>query len=129
MSRLLIRWIVMVVSVILAASIATMLGFRFSVQYERTFQLLQLFAGVAVLALFNATLGKVLKLLTLPLNCLTLGLFSFVINAVMLLLASETGLGIHVDGFFSALVGSVFISIFSGLLGVFVPDRKDKDDQ
>ncbi|HRF59277.1 MAG TPA: phage holin family protein [Fimbriimonadaceae bacterium] len=128
MSRLLIRWIVMVVSVILAATVATMLGFRFSVQYERTAQLLQLFVGVAVLAFFNATLGKILKLLTLPLNCLTFGLFSFVINAAMLLLASETKLGIHVDGFVSALVGSVLISVISGLLSVFVPDPKEKDD-
>jgi len=127
MSRLLIRWIVMVVSVILAATVATMLGFRFSVQYERTAQLLQLFVGVAVLAFFNATLGKILKLLTLPLNCLTFGLFSFVINAAMLLLASETKLGIHVDGFVSALVGSVLLSVISGLLSVFVPDPKEKD--
>lgn len=128
MSRLMMRWIVMVVSVILAAGVSTMLGFRFSVQYERTVELLQLFLGVALLAFLNATLGRFLKLITLPLNCLTLGVFSFVINAAMLMLASESRLCIHVDGFVSALVGSFFISIISGLLGVFVPDVKDKDD-
>ena len=46
--------------------------------------------GVAILALLNATLGKILKLLTLPLNCLTLGLFSLVINAIIFMIVASS---------------------------------------
>jgi len=61
---------------------------------------------------------------------LTLGLFLIVINACMLLLTSWLAglfdLGWHVDGFWTALIGGIIISIVSFILNVFLPDPGDK---
>lgn len=78
--------------------------------------------GVALIfGLINAVIRPLLILLTLPLNLLTLGLFTFVINAFMLLLTSGIAqrlhLGFHVDGFKSALLGALVIWVVSFLLG------------
>jgi putative membrane protein len=85
--------------------------------------------GVAlVFGLVNAIIKPLLMLFTLPALILTLGLFTFVINALMLMLTSALsgafGLGFHVDGFWSALLGSLVISIASAVLSMFLPDRK-----
>lgn len=115
--RLLIRWIVLVISIVAAAHASQWLGLPFSAQTETAGDWFRLFVGAAILAFLNATLGNLLKLLTLPLTCLTLGLFSLVINAVMLELAGSLGLGFRVETFWAAFVGSIFISIVNGLLG------------
>ena len=90
---------------------------------------LKLLVGVLVLGLLNATLGRVLKILTLPLRCLTLGLFSLVVNAVVLWIAASLDLGFHVEpgvrGFVAAFVASLLIAFINGVLGVFLPDDKD----
>ncbi len=72
--------------------------------------------AAVVIGLVNALIKPVLILLTLPLNLLTLGLFTFVINALMLLLASNFTPGFKIDGFGTALVGSVLLSLVSTLL-------------
>ncbi|MBK7409088.1 MAG: phage holin family protein [Saprospirales bacterium] len=69
-----------------------------------------------VLALLNGTLGSVLKVIALPLNVLTLGLFSFVINALMILIADYFLKGFQVKGFWWALVMAVLMSIFNSIL-------------
>jgi putative membrane protein len=89
-----------------------------------------LLIGVAVLALLNAILKPILKILALPLTCLTLGLFSFVINAFVLWLAASLNLGFRISGtgfnaFLAALVGSILISCINAVLGVFLSDDKD----
>jgi|SRR5437868_7726802 len=66
-----------------------------------------------VIGLVNATLGAVLKLITLPLAVFTLGIFWIVINALMLLLASAVTPGFKVDGFFAAFWGAVALSIIN----------------
>ncbi|WP_031500314.1 phage holin family protein [Bryobacter aggregatus] len=68
-----------------------------------------------VIGLVNATLGNILKLLTLPIGCLTLGLSSLIINALMFLLAAKFVSGFRVDGFVPALLGSLVMSLVSGL--------------
>jgi putative membrane protein len=78
------------------------------------------FSAAAILGILNAFLRPVLIILTLPLNILTLGLFTFVINALLLKMASGVIGGFHVAGFWSAVVGSLVISIVSWLLGSFV---------
>src|SRR5678815_2195173 len=62
-----------------------------------------------VIGLINATIGLVLKLITLPLTLLTLGLFWFVINALMLQLASALVPGFHVRSFFAAFMGAIVL--------------------
>ena len=88
---------------------------------------LRLMAGAAALALINATLGTVLRILTLPLTCLTLGLFSLVVNAGVLMAAGSLELGFRVDGFVPALIGAVLLAVINSILGTVIPDDKEKD--
>src|SRR3990167_7336164 len=69
-----------------------------------------------IIGLVNAFLKPILVLLTLPINLLTLGLFSFIINALLLLLAANLTPGFAVDGFGTALIASILITIISTLL-------------
>ncbi len=64
-----------------------------------------------VIGLVNATLGSLIKLLTLPIGCLTLGISSLIVNALMFWLASNFVSGFHVTGFVPALLGSIALSI------------------
>jgi putative membrane protein len=73
-----------------------------------------------VLGILNAFFRPILLILTLPINVLTLGLFTFVINALLLLMASGVAGGLVVDGFGSALLGSLIISLVSLLLSSFI---------
>lgn len=133
MKRLLLRWILLVVSVVAASYAAQALGLGFSADASTVEKGAQLFVGVAILAILNATLGKILKILTIPLNCLTLGLFSLVVNAFILWLAAGTGFGMKITGnvgqqALSALGASLIISFVNGFLGMFLPDDDKKDD-
>jgi len=78
----------------------------------------------------NVVVRPILKLLTFPFLILTLGLFIFVLNAVMLLLTSAAsnalGLGFHVEGFVPALIGALVVSIISYGLSLFVGVGDDK---
>jgi len=69
-----------------------------------------------VIGLINATLGFVLKIITLPLSILTLGIFWLVINALMLQLAAFIVPGFYVAGFWSAFFGAIMLSIVSMIL-------------
>ncbi|OGG20416.1 hypothetical protein A3D03_01605 [Candidatus Gottesmanbacteria bacterium RIFCSPHIGHO2_02_FULL_40_13] len=69
-----------------------------------------------VLGILNLLIKPLLILLTLPLNILTLGLFTFVINAFLLLMASSLVRGFHVGSFFTAIVASIVISIVSAII-------------
>ncbi len=84
-------------------------------------KLLSLLFTAAVLGIVNAFVRPILVVISLPLTCATLGLFIFVINALMLLLVSAfPQLGLSVDGFLSALIGSILISIVSTVLSKVV---------
>jgi putative membrane protein len=75
------------------------------------------------LGLVNAIVKPILVMVSLPITCLTLGLFIFVINALMLLLVSAFPfLGFVVNGFIVALVASIVISIVSWALSMVLPD-------
>ena len=66
-----------------------------------------------VLAFLNAVVKPILVILTLPVTVLTVGLFLFVINALIILLAAKLMNGIKIDGFWWALLFSIILSIFS----------------
>jgi putative membrane protein len=72
----------------------------------------------ALIGLVNAILGPILRLLTLPLNVITLGLFSLVVNAFLLEITSHLSDHFDVHGFWAAFWGSILISIFSTILGL-----------
>ena len=69
-----------------------------------------------VIGLVNATLGALLKFITLPVTILTLGIFWFVINALMLELASKLVPGFRIDTFLAAFEGAIVLSIVNMLL-------------
>lgn len=128
MKKLLLRWIILVVAFI-GASYLVNLVIPKGITIDLTTQgIMTLFVGSAFLAIVNATLGKLLKLIALPLNCLTLGLFALVINAALFWAVGSLGLGYKVEGFLAAFVGSILVSAISAVLGVFIPDdSKEKD--
>ena len=80
-----------------------------------------------IIGLLNALVRPLLKLLTFPLIILTLGLFTIVINTIVLMLTSSIGqafnLGLSVDGFWPAVLGSLVISIVSTILSVILHDE------
>ena len=78
-----------------------------------------------VIGFINATLGLLLKILTFPLTILTLGLFWFVINALMLKLASMFVPGFHVQGFLPAFIGAILLSVVSSILQWLVMPRSN----
>jgi putative membrane protein len=82
-----------------------------------------------ILGLLNALIKPSLKILTIPLTFLTLGLFAVLLNAVLLALTDWIASGIgginfKIDGFFAALLGAVAISIVTFLVGRFVDSRR-----
>ncbi len=79
--------------------------------------------AAAMLGILNAFFRPIALLLTLPINILSLGFFTFVINALMLKMASGIISGFDVIGFWTAIFGSLFISIISWLLSSFINDR------
>lgn len=128
MRRLLLRWVFFAVALVVAAKLTGLVVEGFNViEIKGINDALMVLLGAGVLGLINATLGKILKFLTLPLNCLTLGLFSFVVNAAMLYLAGSLQIGFEVTGILAALVGSVALAIVNGLLGTLIPDEDKKD--
>jgi len=80
-----------------------------------------------IIGLLNALVRPVLKFLTCPLIVLTLGLFTILINTGLLLLTSRIGqafgLGLTVDGFWTAVLGSLVISLVSVILSLFLRDE------
>src|SRR5580765_5485404 len=87
---------------------------------------LPLLAVALVFGVVNTFIGTLTKILAIPLIILTLGLFIFVINGLMLMLTSSLsgalGLGFHVSGFWSAFFGALVVSIVSTVLTMFVRD-------
>ena len=90
-----------------------------------------------VFGVLNVAVRPILILLTLPLFILTLGLFTFVLNAVMLWLTGRAsdalGLGFHVAGFGAAFLGALVVTVVSFLLSLFVASgsrdhRSSRDD-
>ena len=116
--RLLLHWILSAVAVWIVA--------RFVPGIAVSGPVAALIAAL-VIGLINATLGLLLKILTFPLTILTLGLFWFVINAMMLELAAALVPGFYVRGFIPALIGAVMLSLVSSVLQWLVmPSRKSR---
>lgn len=114
MRGLILRWLILSFAIMTAA-------YLFDGIYVSGFGS-ALFAAL-VLGILNAFFRPILFILTLPINILTLGLFTFVINALLLMMTSGIIGGLVVDGFGSALFGSLIISLVSLLLSSFISDQ------
>lgn len=124
--RVLLRLVLNALALLAIAYVAPSFGFLSGFHVEG-FEA----AAVAavILAVLNLTVRPILNLLALPITCLTFGLFTLVINAGMMLLTSRLVVGFSVDGFWTALIVSIFYAIISALLnGLFNKDDKKKDD-
>jgi putative membrane protein len=88
---------------------------------------LTLLAVAVIFGLVNTIVRPIARLISLPLLILTLGLFTFVVNALLLLLSAwiseQFDLAFEVDGFWSALLGALVISVITFLINVLLPDR------
>jgi len=115
MARLFIKWLCLAVAVLLADYALTGIsttGFGSA-----------LFAAAA-LGLLNMVFRPILLVLTLPINVLSLGLFTFVINAFMLKMASGLIPGFTVTGFWTAVFGALLISIINWILTLLIREKR-----
>ena len=109
-----IRWLILTIAIIIASYLVD--GIRVSGFFSAFF-------AAAILGILNAFFRPILFILTLPLNIMTLGLFTFVINAILLMMASGVISGFEVHGFWSAVFGSLLISLVSWLLTSFINEH------
>jgi putative membrane protein len=114
MKGLLIRWLFLTVAILVAAHLIE--GIEVRGFWSALF-------AAAILGVLNAFFRPILIILTLPINILTLGLFTFVINAILMMMVSGVVGGFVVHGFWSALLGSLVISVFSWLLNSFINEQ------
>ena len=105
--RLLLNWLLSAISLLIVSYIVP--GFAVS-SFKSA-----LLAAV-VIGLINATLGLLLKVLTFPLTILTLGIFWWVINALMLMFASRFVSGFQVNGFWPAFLGAIVLALVNMVL-------------
>lgn len=108
---LIIKWLIMVLAIIISSYLipgVAVAGFW-------TALWLALFLGI-----INVLVKPISILITLPINILTLGLFTFVINALLILLAASVIKGFSVSGFLVAMLFSIVLSVVSYLLNVLV---------
>ena len=84
------------------------------------------FVAALVIGLINSTLGVVIKFFTFPLRFLTLGIFSLVVNALMLMLAAYLVDGFAVNGFIAAFLGSIALSIVNWVLFSIFKQSEDE---
>ncbi len=77
-----------------------------------------------VLGLVNTLVKPILVLLTLPVTILTLGLFLFVLNALLFWAVASMVPGFHVNGFWAAVLGAILYSVIGWVLSQLLPDRR-----
>lgn len=101
---ILVRWICFALALIFTAWVIP--GIEVSSFWSAMF-------ACIIIALINTFIKPLLEVITFPINFITVGLFSLVINALLLMLAGWITPGLEVEGFWSALFGSIVLSLFS----------------
>jgi putative membrane protein len=111
---LLVRWLILTAAIMVAS---------YLIQGIEVNGFFSAFFAAAILGVLNVFFRPILLILTLPINILTLGFFTFIINAVLLKMASGVISGFAVHGFWSAVFGALIISVVSWLLNSFINDQ------
>jgi putative membrane protein len=125
------RWILRLLANAAALAVATWLLSGITLSSDSTGRSIMVMLVVALIfGILNAIVKPIFKLVTAPIVLITLGLFLLVINALMLLLTSwlsdQVGLGWHVNGFWTAVLGSLIVSVVSWLLNTFLRDKGEQ---
>jgi len=115
MGRLLIKWLCLTGAVLFAAYVLDGI-------YVEDF--LSAIIAAAVLGILNMFFRPLLFILTLPINVMSLGLFTFIINAFMLQMASGMISGFTVTGFWTAVFGSLLISLANWVLTALIQENR-----
>src|SRR5262252_3610397 len=105
-----LRWAVTTIAVMVASSVIR------GIHYDTVAALI---GASLLLGILNAFVRPILLILSVPLILITLGLFIFVLNGLLLLLVHSVVVGFHVDGFWSAFWGAIVISFVSWVLSAF----------
>jgi len=119
MLRLLVNWLLSALALILVANLVP--GFRLVGGFKYAL------IAAAVIGLINATIGAILKIITFPLTVLTLGIFWFVVNAIVLELASFFLRGFEIRSFFAAFIGAIALSFVNLILHLLVPKPRRRE--
>jgi putative membrane protein len=114
MPGILIRWLVTTLAILMIPHLIS------GVRVEGIGSAL---AAAAILGILNALIRPILIVLTLPLTIVTLGLFILVINALLFQFAGWMVSGLHIESFWSALFGSLIVSIVSWIMNSALPSR------
>ena len=114
MIGLIIRWVINALAIGITAQI---------INGIEAHSIMALFVAALVLGILNALLRPIFLFLTLPLNILSLGLFTFVINAFLLWMTGRVVSGFEVRGFLAAFIGSILLAIVSTVFNYILSDR------
>ncbi len=114
MIRITIKWLTLTAAIMLTS---------YLIEGISVDGILSAFLAAAVLGILNVFLRPIALILTLPVNIISLGLFTFVINAFMLIITSKLIPGFNVNGFWAAVFGSLLISIVSWLISIFAAEK------
>ncbi len=114
MKGIILRWLTLTGSIIITSYLLD--GIRVSGFFSALF-------AAAILGILNAFFRPIALFLTLPINIMSLGFFTFLINAFMLKMVSGVIPGFDVHGFWTAVFGSFLISVVSWLLNSFINER------
>lgn len=119
MTNWLLRWVVSGIALAVVAHL------NIGVSYDHMSALV---IATVVIGLVNSLVRPVVGFFTMPINCLTLGLFGTLVNGLLFFLAGNSVEGFHVKGFWGAILGPVLMGLISGLLSNLLPDKKDGND-
>jgi len=115
MIQFVIRWLILAIAIIFASYVLS------GIHVE---SFLSAFFAAAFLGLLNAFFRPILLVITLPINIMSIGLFTFVINALLLKMVSGVIEGFEVYGFWTAVFGSLIISAANWFLSSIVQGQR-----
>ncbi len=118
MPKLLVRWICNVIALFVAAWVLS--GVSYGNQWWT------LFIAAAVFTLVNAWVKPILTVLSIPFIVLTLGLFYFLINVLMLYVTDWVVPDFEIKTFWWGVLAAIIVSLMNGLLNLFLPDDDDR---
>lgn len=113
MKGLVVRWLILTIAILAAA---------YLIQGIYVHSFASAFFAAAALGILNTLVRPVLIILTLPINILTLGLFTFIINALLLKITAAFIPGFDLQGFLPAVLGALVISVVNWLLHLLIAD-------